>query len=203
MDQARQGLKAKYPFSYDEEFDGILQQHAIRTLSNMTADMDTYVTVGVGQHQMWAAQFFKFNRPRTWHSSSGLGTMGFGLPSAMGVQAAHPGALVIDIDGDGSFQMNIQELATCYCEELPVKVLLLNNQHLGMVVQWEDRFMGRNRLIPIWDRSITTKPVDEAKRIDLPMPSSGILISSRSPRDMAAVQLPFAVKLIWKPRIAR
>ncbi len=138
-------LKAKYPFSYDEDFDGILQQHAIRTLSNMTADMDTYVTVGVGQHQMWAAQFFKFNRPRTWHSSSGLGTMGFGLPAAMGVQAAHPGALVIDIDGDGSFQMNIQELATCYCEELPVKVLLLNNQHLGMVVQWEDRFMGRNR----------------------------------------------------------
>ncbi len=138
-------LKAKYPFSYDESFDGILQQHAIRTLSNMTAEMDTYVTVGVGQHQMWAAQFFKFNRPRTWHSSSGLGTMGFGLPSAMGVQAAHPGSLVIDIDGDGSFQMNIQELATCYCEELPVKVLLLNNQHLGMVVQWEDRFMGRNR----------------------------------------------------------
>jgi acetolactate synthase-1/2/3 large subunit len=71
--------------------------------------------------------------------------MGFGLPSAMGVQAAHPGALVIDIDGDGSFQMNIQELATCFCEKLPVKVLLLNNQHLGMVVQWEDRFMGRNR----------------------------------------------------------
>lgn len=138
-------LKAKYPFSYDESFEGILQQHAIRTLSEMTAEMDTYVTVGVGQHQMWAAQFFKFNRPRTWHSSSGLGTMGFGLPAAMGVQAAHPGALVIDIDGDGSFQMNIQELATCYCEELPVKVLLLNNQHLGMVVQWEDRFMGRNR----------------------------------------------------------
>jgi len=138
-------LKAKHPFHYDESFDGILQQHAIRTLSQMTAGMDSYVTVGVGQHQMWAAQFFKFDRPRTWHSSSGLGTMGFGLPSAMGVQAAHPGALVIDIDGDGSFQMNIQELATCHCENLPVKVLLLNNQHLGMVVQWEDRFMGRNR----------------------------------------------------------
>jgi acetolactate synthase-1/2/3 large subunit len=71
--------------------------------------------------------------------------MGFGLPCAMGVQAAHPDALVIDVDGDGSFQMNIQELATCFCEELPVKVLLLNNQHLGMVVQWEDRFMDRNR----------------------------------------------------------
>ena len=71
--------------------------------------------------------------------------MGFGLPSAMGVQAAHPDALVVDIDGDGSFQMNIQELATCFCEKLPVKILLLNNQHLGMVVQWEDRFMDGNR----------------------------------------------------------
>ena len=138
-------LKAKYPFAYDDTFDGILQQHAIRTLSNMTKNRDTYVTVGVGQHQMWAAQFFQFRRPRTWHSSSGLGTMGFGLPAAMGVQAANPGSLVIDIDGDGSFQMNIQELATLHCEKLPVKVLLLNNQHLGMVVQWEDRFEGANR----------------------------------------------------------
>ncbi|TWU35132.1 biosynthetic-type acetolactate synthase large subunit [Novipirellula artificiosorum] len=138
-------IKAEHPFRYDENFDGILQQHAIKTLSDMTSKMDTYVSVGVGQHQMWAAQFFEFRRPRTWHSSSGLGTMGFGLPAAMGVQAAHPNSLVIDIDGDGSFQMNIQELATCYCEELPVKVLLLNNQHLGMVVQWEDRFMERNR----------------------------------------------------------
>ncbi len=94
---------------------------------------------------MWAAQFFQFRQPRHWLSSSGLGTMGFGLPSAMGVQAAHPNSLVIDIDGDGSFQMNIQELATLFCEKLPVKVLLLNNQHLGMVVQWEDRFMGSNR----------------------------------------------------------
>jgi len=138
-------LKHKHPFHYDEHFDGILQQHAIRELSNMTQDRDTFVTVGVGQHQMWAAQFFNFRQPRHWLSSSGLGTMGFGLPSAMGVQAANPNSLVIDIDGDGSFQMNIQELATLHCEKLPVKVLLLNNQHLGMVVQWEDRFMGSNR----------------------------------------------------------
>ncbi len=138
-------LKQKHPFHYDEKFDGILQQHAIRELSNMTQDRDTFVTVGVGQHQMWAAQFFNFRQPRHWLSSSGLGTMGFGLPSAMGVQAANPNSLVIDIDGDGSFQMNIQELATLHCEKLPVKVLLLNNQHLGMVVQWEDRFMGSNR----------------------------------------------------------
>ncbi|MGN6546053.1 MAG: biosynthetic-type acetolactate synthase large subunit, partial [Aureliella sp.] len=138
-------LKKKYPFHYDENFDGILQQHAIRELSQLTADRDTYITVGVGQHQMWSAQFYQFREPRHWLSSSGLGTMGFGLPAAMGVQAAHPKSLVIDIDGDGSFQMNIQELATLYCEDLPVKVLLLNNQHLGMVVQWEDRFMGSNR----------------------------------------------------------
>lgn len=138
-------LKAQYPFHYDDSFDGILQQHAIRELSDLTQDRETYISVGVGQHQMWAAQFYKFNRPRQWACSSGLGTMGFGLPAAMGIQAAHPDALVVDIDGDGSFQMNIQELATLFCEKLPVKVLLLNNQHLGMVVQWEDRFMNSNR----------------------------------------------------------
>ncbi|HHK41415.1 MAG TPA: biosynthetic-type acetolactate synthase large subunit [Planctomycetaceae bacterium] len=140
-----QQWKREHPFRYDESFDGILQQHAIAELSRLTAERETIITVGVGQHQMWAAQFYSFREPRTWLSSSGLGTMGFGLPAAMGAQAAHPDALVIDIDGDGSFQMNIQELATCYCEHLPVKVLLLNNQHLGMVVQWEDRFMAGNR----------------------------------------------------------
>lgn len=137
--------KAADPLQYDTNYDGILQQHAIDELWKLTKDRETIITVGVGQHQMWAAQFYKFNKPRRWLSSSGLGTMGFGLPAAMGAQAAHADKLVIDIDGDGSFQMNVQELATCYCENLPVKVLLLNNQHLGMVVQWEDRFMGGNR----------------------------------------------------------
>jgi acetolactate synthase-1/2/3 large subunit len=138
-------LKAESPFAYNELFPGILQQHAIRELWKLTRDKQPIISVGVGQHQMWAAQFYKFDQPRKWLSSSGLGTMGFGLPAAMGAQAAHPDALVIDIDGDGSFLMNIQELATCACEKLPVKVLLLNNQHLGMVVQWEDRFMQGNR----------------------------------------------------------
>ncbi len=133
------------PFHYDTKFPGILPQHAIAELSRLTHDRDAIVSVGVGQHQMWAAQFYKFRNPRTWLSSSGLGTMGFGLPAAMGAKAAHPDKLVIDIDGDGSFLMNIQELATCFCEKLPVKVLLLNNQHLGMVVQWEDRFHQSNR----------------------------------------------------------
>lgn len=137
--------KQDEPFKYNEAYPGIVQQHAIRTLWEITQDMDPIVAVGVGQHQMWAAQFFKFDKPRTWLSSSGLGTMGFGLPAAMGVQSAFPDRLVFDIDGDGSFLMNIQELATLACEKLPVKVLLLNNQHLGMVVQWEDRFMQGNR----------------------------------------------------------
>ncbi len=140
-----QSWKREYPFKYDTKFEGITQQHAISELSRLTQNRKTIISVGVGQHQMWAAQFYKFKYPRTWMSSSGLGTMGFGLPAAMGAQAAHPDALVIDIDGDGSFQMNIQELACCYCENLPVKVLLLNNQHLGMVVQWEDRFFKGNR----------------------------------------------------------
>jgi len=137
--------KLEDPFSYDRSFKGILPQHAIAELSRLTADRDTIITVGVGQHQMWSAQFYKFRRPRTWLSSSGLGTMGFGLPAAMGAKVAHPESLVVDIDGDGSILMNIQELATCHCENIGVKVLLLNNQHLGMVVQWEDRFFKGNR----------------------------------------------------------
>jgi acetolactate synthase-1/2/3 large subunit len=137
--------KAADPFTYNQDYPGILPQHAISTLSKLTKDRETIITVGVGQHQMWTAQHYKFQRPRTLLSSSGLGTMGFGLPAAMGAQAAHPDKLVVDIDGDGSFLMNVQELATCYCEALPVKVMLLNNQHLGMVVQWEDRFHQGNR----------------------------------------------------------
>jgi acetolactate synthase-1/2/3 large subunit len=137
--------KQDEPFHFNENFPGITQQLAISELYKLTHQMDPVICVGVGQHQMWAAQYYKFANPRTFLSSSGLGTMGFGLPAAMGVQSQFPGRLVVDIDGDGSFQMNIQELATCYCEKLPVKVLLLNNQHLGMVVQWEDRFMKGNR----------------------------------------------------------
>ncbi len=133
------------PLKYDTKFDGILQQHAIDELWKLTRGEDTIITVGVGQHQMWGAQFYKFMHPRTFLSSSGLGTMGFGLPAAIGAKAANPDKLVVDIDGDGSFLMNVQELATAYCEQLPVKVLLLNNQHLGMVMQWEDRFHQGNR----------------------------------------------------------
>jgi len=133
------------PFRYDESYEGILAQHAIHELWRQTRDRDTIISVGVGQHQMWSAQFYKFRRPRTWLCSSGLGTMGFGLPAAVGAKVAHPDKLVVDIDGDGSLLMNVQEMATCFCEKVPVKVLLLNNMHLGMVVQWEDRFHAANR----------------------------------------------------------
>ncbi len=133
------------PLTYDKSFDGILPQYAIETLWRLTRDRDTIISTGVGQHQMWTAQFYKFRRPRRWLSSAGLGTMGFGLPAAIGAKVAHPDKLVVDVDGDGSLLMNIQEMATCYCEKVPVKVLLLNNQHLGMVVQWEDRFHAANR----------------------------------------------------------
>jgi acetolactate synthase-1/2/3 large subunit len=137
--------KKEDPFAYDTSYPGILAQEAIAEFSRLTAERETVVAVGVGQHQMWAAQFYTFREPRPWLSSSGLGTMGFGLPAAMGAKVARPDAIVVDIDGDGSILMNIQELATCVCENIPIKVLLLNNQHLGMVVQWEDRFFKGNR----------------------------------------------------------
>jgi acetolactate synthase-1/2/3 large subunit len=137
------------PLRYADRADAILPQFMIDRLWQILRDRgrleDTIISTGVGQHQMWAAQYFHFNSPRHWLTSGGLGAMGFGLPAAMGAQAAHPRKTVIDIDGDGSFLMNIQELACCFTEKLPVKVLLLNNQHLGMVVQWEDRFHGGNR----------------------------------------------------------
>ena len=141
--------RAAEPMHYKDRDDAIMPQYAIERLWQIVRDRgqlgDTIVTTGVGQHQMWAAQYWHFESPRTWFTSGGLGAMGFGLPGAMGAKVAHPTKTVIDIDGDGSFLMNIQELACCYTEKIPVKVLLLNNQHLGMVVQWEDRFYGSNR----------------------------------------------------------
>ena len=137
------------PLKFVEPDTAIIPQFAIHRLWEILRDRGqldtTIITTGVGQHQMWAAQFFHFNKPRTWITSGGLGTMGFGLPSALGAKVAFPDNLVIDIDGDGSFLMNVQELATAFAEKIPAKVLLLNNQHLGMVMQWEDRFFGSNR----------------------------------------------------------
>jgi acetolactate synthase-1/2/3 large subunit len=130
------GWKDSYPFEF-EASQHIIPQLAIQTLYEET-NGEAIITTGVGQHQMWAAQFYKFHRTRSFISSLGLGTMGFGLPAALGAKVAAPERVVVDIDGDGSFMMNVQELATAIMEKIPVKVLLLNNQHLGMVVQWED-----------------------------------------------------------------
>jgi acetolactate synthase I/II/III large subunit len=153
--------KAKGPFSYrvteevvkskhmEEHLQGrqdqiILPQMVIELLYEMT-NGEAILTTGVGQHQMWAAQYYKFKFPRQLLTSAGLGAMGYGYPAALGAKVARPDKQVIDIDGDGSFLMNVQELATAHIEKIAAKAVILNNQHLGMVVQWEDRFYAGNR----------------------------------------------------------
>ena len=125
--------------------DVIMPQYAIQRLYELTKDRDVYITTEVGQHQMWAAQFFRFEEPNRWMTSGGLGTMGYGLPAAIGVQMAHPKSLVIDIAGDASILMNIQEMSTAVQFRLPVKVFILNNQYMGMVRQWQQLLHG-NRI---------------------------------------------------------
>lgn len=120
----------------------IKPQHAVQRLYELTKGPNTYVTTEVGQHQMWAAQYFRFDEPNRWMTSGGLGTMGYGLPAAVGVQKAHPDALVIDIAGEASIQMCIQELSTAIQYNLPIKVFILNNEYMGMVRQWQQLLHG-------------------------------------------------------------
>ena len=122
----------------------IMPQHVLQELYDLT-DGDAILTTGVGQHQMWSGQYYQWTEPRTLLTSAGLGAMGFGYPAALGAKVARPDKQVIDIDGDGSFLMNVQELATAHIENIAAKAIILNNQHLGMVVQWEDRFYAGNR----------------------------------------------------------
>ena len=122
--------------------EGIKPQYAIKRLYELTKDRDTYITTEVGQHQMWAAQFYRFEAPYHWLTSGGLGTMGYGLPAAVGAQVAHPDALVIDIAGEASILMNIQELSTVAQHRLPVKVFIINNEYMGMVRQWQELLHG-------------------------------------------------------------
>ncbi|KAJ0988802.1 hypothetical protein J5N97_007158 [Dioscorea zingiberensis] len=136
--------KKEFPLSYKTFGNAIPPQYAIEVLNELT-NGEAIISTGVGQHQMWAAQYYTYKRPRQWLTSAGLGAMGFGLPAAAGAAVGNPGVTVVDIDGDGSFLMNIQELAMIRIENLPVKIMVLNNQHLGMVVQWEDRFYKANR----------------------------------------------------------
>jgi len=134
--------KRRYPLSYKQDGEHIKPQFVIEKLYELTKG-EAIVATEVGQNQMWTAQFYKFDRPRTLLSSGGLGTMGYGFPASIGAQMAHPDKLVLDIAGDGSIQMNIQEMATAMDQKLPIKVIILNNGYLGMVRQWQELFYDR------------------------------------------------------------
>lgn len=137
--------RARNSLAYTPNKDVIMPQYAIERLYELTRNRNTYITTEVGQHQMWAAQFFGFEQPNRWLTSGGLGTMGYGLPAALGVQIAHPDALVIDIAGDASIQMCIQEMSAAIQHNAPIKIFILNNQYMGMVRQWQQLLHG-NRL---------------------------------------------------------
>ena len=122
----------------------IKPQHAVQRLYALTKDQDTFITTEVGQHQMWAAQHYKFNKPNRWMTSGGLGTMGYGLPAAIGVQIAHPKKLVVDIAGEASILMNMQEISTAVQYRLPIKIFILNNEYMGMVRQWQELLHDKN-----------------------------------------------------------
>ena len=137
--------RARKSLAYRPSERVIMPQYAIQRLYAATKDRDVYITTEVGQHQMWAAQFYGFEEPNRWMTSGGLGTMGYGLPAAIGVQVAHPDSLVIDIAGDASVLMTMQEMSTAVQHELPIKIFILNNQYMGMVRQWQQLLHG-NRL---------------------------------------------------------
>jgi acetolactate synthase-1/2/3 large subunit len=130
--------RARKSLSFKNSKDVIKPQYAVQRLYELTKARDTYITTEVGQHQMWAAQHYRFEAPNRWLTSGGLGTMGYGLPAAIGAQMAHPGALVVDIAGEASILMNMQELSTAAQYRLPVKIFILNNEYMGMVRQWQE-----------------------------------------------------------------
>ena len=136
--------REKKSLSYKKDETLIMPQYAVERLYELTKDQDTFITTEVGQHQMWAAQFYKFDKPNRWMTSGGLGTMGYGLPAAIGTQIAHPDKLVIDIAGEASILMNIQEMSTAVQYKLPIKIFILNNQWMGMVRQWQELLHEKN-----------------------------------------------------------
>ena len=136
--------REKKSLNYVNSKKTIKPQHAVQRLYELTKDQDTFITTEVGQHQMWAAQHYKFNKPNRWMTSGGLGTMGYGLPAAIGVQIAHPKKLVVDIAGEASILMNIQEMSTAIQYRLPIKIFILNNEYMGMVRQWQELLHDKN-----------------------------------------------------------
>ncbi len=136
------GWRGRNCLDFTQEGKIIKPQYALSRLNALTIDKDRYITTEVGQHQMWAAQYMQFDEPNRWMTSGGLGTMGYGLPAAMGVQVAHPDALVVDVAGEASTMMNIQEMSTIFQYRLPVKIFILNNQYMGMVRQWQELLHG-------------------------------------------------------------
>lgn len=150
--------KKEMPLKYKDD-DKLRPQYVIEQVCEALKDKDAIIASEVGQHQMWTAQFYRFSKPRTWISSGGLGTMGFGFPAAMGAKVGRPEAIVVDIAGDGSIQMNIQELATVVLEKIPVKIFILNNGYLGMVRQWQELFYSkRYAFTPLSREGCTTCP---------------------------------------------
>ena len=191
------GWKEKHPLSYKQSSTVIKPQFVIQKLRELS-DEDAIISTDVGQHQMWTAQFFKFNKPRTLLTSGGLGTMGFGLPSAMGAQAAFPNRQVITICGDGGIQMNIQEMATLVQNRLPVKIVILNNNFLGMVRQWQELFFDKR-----YSSTCMELPIDYIKLADA-YGAKGFLASK--PDDVESViKQGFAEKgpVIMEFKIAR
>jgi len=151
------GWKVNHPLTYKQTASVIKPQYVIEKLRELSSP-DAIVSTDVGQHQMWTAQFFTFNAPRTLLTSGGLGTMGYGLPAAMGAQAAFPDRQVISICGDGGVQMNIQEMATLVQNRLPVKIVILNNNFLGMVRQWQELFFDKR-----YSQTCMELPIDYIK----------------------------------------
>ena len=142
--QQIQKWRSKDSLGFTNSEETIKPQFAVQRLYELTKDQDTYITTEVGQHQMWAAQHYKFNKPNRWMTSGGLGTMGYGLPAAVGVQIAHPKKLVIDIAGEASVLMTMQEMSTAIQYNLPIKIFILNNQYMGMVRQWQELLHEKN-----------------------------------------------------------
>jgi len=196
--------KKQYPLCYEKNEREIAPQQAIEELYNQLKDEDAIICTGVGQHQMFAAQFYKFQQPRRLSTSGGLGSMGYGLPAAMGAHTAYPEKTVVNIDGDGSFLMNVQELATIHIEKMPIKCIILDNQHLGMVVQWEDLKYDSNRA-----QTFLADPADEYDRThrteEILYPNFPVLCAGfgiKCERVVDPAELPGAIKRMLESKEA-